>query len=119
RCTTRHLALSIPLESTTGPSSERDDPREGSNARAGAFRELGVLRQAHPRPPRSVESALVARHAHVRSGTERGIACELLGVADRLFAVGRRSADRGRSAGLLGRGEVLWRRILIVSVSLS
>ena len=85
----RHHVLQCVAQGQALQSRQRDDPREGADARAHAFRRLGVLRQAHARAPRSVEPAAVAGHAYLGAVPERHRHRELLGAARRILALGR------------------------------
>ena len=86
----RHLAVPVAAARAARPARQRDDPREGADARARALRGLRVLRQADARAARGLEPAAVAGDAHLRPGAERDLAGELRHAA-------RRTSRRGRS----------------------
>ena len=90
----RHHVLPGAAQGQALAPRQRDDPREGADARAHALRRLGVLRQAHARAPRGVEPAAVAGHAHLGPVPERDCHHQLRGAAGRLLALGRGRARR-------------------------
>ena len=95
------------------PARQRDDPREGADARARALRGLGVLRQADARAPRGVVAAAEPRR------------CAAFALAQNAISLGQLRArcwlrfspwavlilGSPRSAGVRRRDEVLGRRV--------
>ena len=92
-CASRRSAgfrLPVAASRAARPARQRDDPREGADARARALRGLGVLRQADARAARGLEPAAVAGHAQLRPVRRTRIAL----VSYRHAA--RRTSRRGR-----------------------
>src|SRR5450631_2086661 len=119
RGATRHLALPVAPAGAAWAARQRDDPREGVDARAATLRGLGVLRQIDAGATRGLEPAAVARHAHLRTGAERHLARKLRDAARALLAVGCGRVAARRPTGVHRRGQILRRRIPPISLALA
>src|SRR5688572_22859131 len=117
--TTRSLDLPVAAPRPARPARQRDDPREGADARSLALRGLRVLRQAHARAPRGLGTAVVARDAKLRPGAECNRARELWHAARTVFALGGGGAAAGRASVLRRRGQVLRRRVSALPLALA
>ena len=67
----RPVAVPVAAAGPAGPARECDDPGEGADPGARAFRGLGVLRQAHAGATRGLQPPVEPGHAHLRPGAER------------------------------------------------
>ena len=100
----RAVAVHDAAARAAGVSRQLDDPRQGADARSGAFRGFGVLRSPDARASRSFAAAAEPGDAQLLAGAEPGVAGELRRAAVRLLALGGGAAGAGWPAGIRGGG---------------
>ena len=98
RCAARHQRRAVAAARPARPARQRDDPREGADARAHALRGLRVLRQADARAPRGLEPPAVAGRSHLRARSRTCISLVSFGALLAAFSPWAVADPRARRA---------------------